>query len=201
MIRRLDVARADRANRLQLPLVLAADELRAQERRFEDAEQIPRERVVVRIAAAAEIDVQRELVGLIGFSVRWSSSSRSSDNSRATPGERRSWIVDETRHRVVAARCREQRHVVARALVFVGPAQVEDARRAILEILRIRQIRARRHNRHAGNRQLPVLRVVDDEQQVQVSSAPLRGVINRILASEVRLPSSTDEINRLMLTQ
>src|SRR5436190_24271228 len=104
-------------------------------------------------------------------------------------------------HRAMPARLGKQRHVIAAALVAVGPAQVDDARRRILGVRGIGQVFARGHDTRAVDVERPVAGMVDDDEDVHRRSAPWRGYTTSRFASCVTMPSRIAASTRSTLIQ
>jgi hypothetical protein len=156
-----DVARRDRADRRQPPAVLALGELRPQQGRREGLEQARRQAVVGLGQVLAEVDAelearrpdpgQRVLDDLVELVV-----GRAHDGAVAHVEH-----GQEAGEGPVAARGREQRHVITALLIAVGPAQVVDAHPAGAGPLRGREVLARGDDLDPREERRPVLGLVD----------------------------------------
>jgi hypothetical protein len=160
-------AGGDRPDAAQLPALLSiVSEMGAQKRRLKKIEERQRELRVALGHVAAKINAQREYAGLdrgktvldeivevVGY--------------RAHDGHGLEVLNGgDTGNRRMAARGSQQRNVIAKTLVAIGPAKIEDSGVDVRGILGVRQIRLRRDHPHPGNIEQPILRIADDDDDI-----------------------------------
>ena len=164
LVRFRDLGRRDGAHARQAPLLLLPREARTQEGRGELVEQRPAEAVVAPRHVLPEVHAQAELLRadlcerLLHEVV---------EVLRGDAQDRRHRERLERRHRregPVAARGREERHVVADALVAVAAAHVEDRDALHVRVARLDEVRACGHDLDPLHVEGPALRILHNDK-------------------------------------